>query len=233
MKRLHWLQHVPFEGLGSIEAWAMGKGFSIDVTRWHLGDSPPAPQTPDWLVIMGGPMNIYEEDQYPWLREEKRFIDGAVRAGKVVLGICLGAQLLADVLGAGVRRGSQREIGWFEVQKDPAALADPLAAAFPDAFTAFHWHGDMFDIPQGAVPLGRSQACANQGFLKGLRVAALQFHLETTAASAADLITHCGHEIVAGDFIQGAEQMMGNGRRFESINGLMARFLDRLYELNG
>jgi GMP synthase-like glutamine amidotransferase len=226
--RLHALQHVPFEDLAAIGSWAQARGWTVSTTHLYAGEPLPSPEELDWLVVMGGPMNIYEEERYPWLAAEKRFIAQAVAAGKTLLGVCLGAQLIADALGAAVVRGPHPEIGWFPVIKDPAADRTKVGRVLPASFDAFHWHGDSFRLPDGAAPLGRSEACACQGFVYKQRVLALQFHLETTAASAEALIKHCGAEIGHGPFEQPAAEMLADGGRFDRLNALMQLLLDTL-----
>ena len=203
---LHYLQHVPFEGLGSIETWAQAAEFQISATRFHAQDRLPAVDEIDWLVIMGGPMNIYAERQHPWLIQEKAFISRAIAKGKVVLGICLGAQLVADVLGAKVFANPCKEIGWFPVYKTKDVL---------------HWHGDAFDLPADAIHLARSQACVNQGFVYEDRVIGLQFHLETTAPGLQRLISHCKHEIDDSAFVQPPEKMTVGPERFKQVKQVM------------
>ena len=226
--QLHYLKHVPFEGLGSIASWVDAHDIDISVTRFYADDPLPDLDEIDWLVIMGGPMNIYETEKYPWLAEEKTFIRQAIETNKIVLGICLGAQLIADVLGARVYAGVHREIGWFPVKKSPRVAETILADVLPVEAEVLHWHGDTFDVPRGALPLGHSAACRNQGFVFSERVVALQFHLETTPQGLQALIDHCGNEIVDGPFIQSPEALLSDAQRFETINRLMARLLDRL-----
>ena len=226
--RLHCLQHVDFENLAAISGWARGRGWSLTTTHLYAAEPLPKVDALDWLVIMGGPMNIYEEDRYPWLAAEKDFIAQAMAAGKTILGICLGAQLIADRLGCRVRRGPHPEIGWFPVVKDPLADQTVAGRALPERFEAFHWHGDTFDLPGGAVPLGKSEACACQGFVHNERVVALQFHLEFTANRAAAVIENCGAEIGAGPYEQTAAEMLANPGRFDRLNKRMAVVLDRL-----
>lgn len=227
-KRLHFLQHVPFEGLGSIEAWASEAGFSITSTRLFAGEMPPDPEALDWLVVMGGPMGIYDEDKHAWLAGEKRFIETTIKSGKTVLGVCLGAQLIAGVLGATVRRNPHKEIGWFPVERTEGAGGSRLSAAIPDSIEAFHWHGDTFDLPSGAVHLARSEACENQAFVYDERVVGLQYHLETTRRSAELLIENCSDELVEAPWIQTPQEMLADDSRFERINRAMANLLDIL-----
>src|SRR5262249_47695751 len=136
----------------------------------------------DLVVVLGGPMNIYEEDKFPWLIAEKKFIRQAIEEKLAVLGLCLGSQLIADVLGAKIYPNDEKEIGWFPVEVTEAALKHRLFSHWPNFFTPFHWHGDTFDLPEGAIHLARSQACRNQAFLYQDRVVGLQFHLEINLA---------------------------------------------------
>jgi GMP synthase (glutamine-hydrolysing) len=225
---IHCLQHVPFEGPGSIEDWIRRGGHTLSTTRFYRGERLPPVQKLDLLLVLGGPMNIYEELRYPWLADEKRFIERAIAAGRRVLGICLGAQLVADVLGAKVYPNVDQEIGWFPVEATETASTSGLFAAFPRQLEVFHWHGDTFDIPSGAVHLARSAGCANQAFVYDERVVGLQFHLETTPTSANQIIAHGAGELVAGRYIQTPQAMLADMRRFEVINQEMQGLLDRL-----
>ena len=226
--RIHYLQHVPFEGPGFIESWALVRGHRLTATRLYAGHRLPATEEFDWLFILGGPMNVYEESRYPWLAREKRFIGEALREGKVLIGICLGAQLLACVLGAKVTRNPCVEIGWYPVQKASQASQSSLSGFLPDSFPAFHWHGDTFEIPRGAVHLARSEACENQAFAFDERVVAFQFHLESTRESVENLIHSCPEDLAEGPFIQSPLHMLADLGRFRAINDLMADIFDGL-----
>lgn len=182
---------------------------------------------------MGGPMNIYEHGKYPWLANEKRFLKQAIDTGKIILGICLGAQLLADVLGGKVYPNKWKEIGWFPVWKTSGAKCCSAFKRFPSLLHAFHWHGDTFELPPGAVLLASSGACENQAFAFRERVLGLQFHLETTRTGAEQLITHCGDEIEQGPYSQNGEQMLAGEERFEKINDVMTTVLDDLFGASG
>jgi GMP synthase-like glutamine amidotransferase len=220
MKRLVWLQHVPFEGLGYIADWASDQGFIEQAVRLYAGDPLPAPGDADLLVVMGGPMGVAEEARYPWLADEKVFIRAVIDHGTPVLGICLGAQLIAEVLGARVYPNAEKEIGWFPIHRSRDTEVDWL----PEETTVFHWHGDTFDLPEGAERLCSSKGCLNQAFMYQERIIGLQFHLETTPASARALVENGEHEQVDGPYIQDAESLLAvNG--YQSINGIMENLL--------
>ncbi len=226
--RIHYLQHVPFEGPGAIELWATGHGHRLTCTRLFAGEALPNLDAVDWLLIMGGPMSVHDETAHDWLRPEKRFIASAISAEKIVLGICLGAQLIAEVLGANVYRNACPEIGWFPVARTPEASTTRVGAVLPEHFEAFHWHGETFDLPPGAAHLATSEACTRQAYAYRDRVLGLQFHLETTRTGAEQLITHCADEIVEAAFIQPAHVMLADHDRFARINDVLARVLDQL-----
>lgn len=227
--RLHVLQHVPFEGLGHIDSWIRRRGHRLTLSRLYEGAKLPDPEAFDRLVILGGPMNIHEEAAYPWLVEEKALIRAALAAGKSAVGICLGAQLLADGLGSRVYAGSHREIGWFPVRLTAAGQRTALTEGLPAVTTVFHWHDDTFDLPPGAVHLFESEACANQAFLLDNRILGLQFHLESTPETVQQLLTHCRDELIPGPFIQGVAQIADTvPERFARINNLLETLLDRL-----
>lgn len=206
--RVHYLQHVPYEGIGSIRDWAGARGHELSSTLMFAEPRAalrlPGVDTLDLLVIMGGPMNVYEHDEYPWLAAEKDFIRACVGAGKAVLGICLGAQLIADALGGEVTRAPFQEIGWYPVELTPVGRGQSVFPHFPDRFTALHWHGDTFSIPEGAAHVVSSAACPNQAFsYDDGRVVGLQFHLEETRESLAELVEAAGADLrrnaVGGD----------------------------------
>lgn len=181
-------------------------------------------------------MNIYEEDKFPWLAMEKRFLKASIDAGKLIIGVCLGAQLLADVLGGAVTKGKHREIGWHQVQAGPEAAKSCVFASLPTAYEAFHWHGDTFAIPPGALWTAKSEACAHQAFTAcNDRVVGLQFHLETNAASMAELSVNCADEIsvdpVKWPYVQSAASMQERPERLAGIRSLLDRILDNMAAL--
>lgn len=226
--RIHSLQHVPFEGLGSIEPWARDRGHGLTATRFWAGDPLPPAAALDWLVVMGGPMSVRDEAAHPWLVEEKRFLCAALDAGKRVLGICLGAQLLAEALGARIGPSLEKEIGWFPVTLTPDGRRAPWLKSLPERWEVFHWHGEAFDLPPGATRLAWSDGCENQAFTVGSDVCAFQFHPEATRASVEDLIRHSSGDLTEGRYIQAPSVMLGDEPRFVKARERMRGILDGL-----
>jgi GMP synthase-like glutamine amidotransferase len=224
--KLHYLQHVPFEGLGAIGDWADSQRVITSVTRLYEEERPPAVDDLDLLVILGGPMSVHDEQQYSWLATEKDFLRDALQAGKPTLGICLGAQLLAEVLGGRVHRCKNREIGWHTIERTPEAPPSPILSWLATELEVFHWHGETFSIPPGAARFAESDACLNQGFLYGNNVVGLQFHLETTPPGAKALAEHCAEDLVPGPFVQIPTTWLGPNDRFTRANACMCRLLD-------
>lgn len=229
--RLHVIQHVEFEGPAGIADWARERGHDLAVTRPDAGQPLPGPDGYDWLVVMGGPMSA--NDPLPWLAAEKRLIEGALESGKLVLGVCLGAQLLASALGAPVYRAVEKEIGWLPVRRSPGAGGSAFFEGLPERFTAYHWHGEMFDLPAGAVRLAETETCPNQAFEYGGRALGLQFHLEATEASVRGMTAHCGADIGGGAFEQPAGEHLGRTDRFDEIGRTLRYVLNRMAEAGG
>lgn len=197
--RVHYLQHVDFEGLGYIEEWIKEKRHSVNVSRFFENDALPNTDDFDLLIVLGGPMSIHDENEHSWLKPEKEFLRKSISENKKIVGICLGAQLLADALGAKVYPNNEKEIGWFPIKKQQQT---GILADLPNEFSAFHWHGDTFEIPDGAINLFSSEACKNQGFLYGANILGLQFHLEVSQKSIEQMICNGKHEMVHGRFIR-------------------------------
>ncbi|MFT3739836.1 MAG: type 1 glutamine amidotransferase [Breznakibacter sp.] len=225
---IHILQHVSFEGEGIIADWALQHHAQITHTRFFAGEPLPATVHFDLLVIMGGPMGIYDEVQYPWLADEKKFIRKAIDEGTKVLGICLGAQLLADALGARVTQNRHKEIGWFPIHPTTERLS--LFNVFYETLpaTIFHWHGDTFDIPQGCKHLFGSEACQNQAFIKDEQVIGLQFHLELKNENLQQLIENGRHELAQLPFVQSEHQLVnGFPQHHATCKELMSGLLEK------
>lgn len=222
--RISWFQHVPFEDLGCIAPALLARGHDLQVTRWYAGESAPALADYDALIIMGGPMNVDEFDAHPWLRAERAAVRAAIDAGKPVLGICLGAQLIAASLGAPVTRNAHTEIGWFDVYRPDGAARGALLDGIPERFAAFHWHGDTFAIPPGAQLLLSSEGCMHQAYQLGSRVLGLQFHLEVTAANVRDM--YVGETMVPSKYVQAPTAALAQLDDFAASNRRMLRLLD-------
>lgn len=228
--RIHFIQHEPLEGPAGILDWAVSKGASTGFTHIYRGDSFPDHDSFDWLVVMGGSMGAYEEDKFPWLKTEKTFLELTLKNHKTILGICLGAQILANVLGAQVKKNSFKEIGWFPVTLTQAGLDSPFFKGIPSTFQAFHWHGDTFDIPESGQCLASSEACPNQAFTaQNNRAIGLQFHLETTWTSAQDMIANDTASInEKAPYIQDTAAIFSKKQEFLALEGLLFKFLENL-----
>lgn len=226
--RIHSLQHVPFEDIGSLMQDITAKGHSLTTTHWYKGDRAPALDSVDVLIVMGGPMGIYDHDIYPWLAEEKALIAAAISAGKKIMGICLGAQLIACVLGANVTRNAHREIGWFPLQIAAEASNHPIAKLLAECHQVFHWHGDTFEIPAQAQLLAASEACAHQAYVIDNQVYGFQFHLETTEKSATALIENCSEDLDNSTYVQTADEILQDKTKFEAINKVMSAVFNQL-----
>ena len=193
--RVHYLKHVPFEGLGAILPWLKEREWQVSLTELYRDEPLPSINDIDWLIVMGGPMSAHDESKYSWLKAEKDLIGQAIATGKPILGVCLGSQLIADVLGSKVYKNPEPEIGWFPIDLSEKATSHELGRLIPPQVEVFHWHGETFDLPQGALHLASSQACENQAFVYGDRVLGLQFHLETTQETLEALV-HGGYATV-------------------------------------
>ncbi|MGL4630590.1 MAG: type 1 glutamine amidotransferase [Leadbetterella sp.] len=226
--RIHCFQHVAFEGLGYIETWANQCNHMVTSTKFFESYHFPELANLDWLIVMGGPMGVYETDQYPWLSQEKEFIKKAIDGRKIVIGICLGSQLIASALGAKVYPNTQKEIGWFPLSK--TKQKHNLTGSFPDTFTTLHWHGDTFDLPTNAVHLLQTDICPNQAFVYEDRVLGLQFHLEVTPKALKAMIENCRHELIPDEYIQTEEEIQDQREYFNQSNRLLERILDKLFE---
>ena len=223
--RAHFFQHVPFEGLGSIEPWLRSVRAEVTGTKFFESPTLPNNKDVDLLVVMGGPMSANDEAALSWLVAEKRFIRRAIEEEKAVVGICLGAQLIASAMGSRVCPNKEREIGWFPISSVQTSTPQPLFA-FPPELLVFHWHGETFDLPSGAIQLARSIACENQAFQLGRRVIGLQFHLETTPETAGHIVSHCRSELVPSRYVQSEAQILAaQASTYDAINSRMDEVL--------
>jgi len=226
--RVHYIQHVPFEDLGCIEPYLIKRGHELDRTQMYLGEPLPIIEEIDWLIVLGGPMGVDDEFRYSWLFQEKIFIREVIEAGKLVFGICLGAQLVANVLGANVFKNGNREIGWFPIECSPKINETILGNVLPQKMDVFHWHGDMFEIPDGATHLASSQACPNQGFILDNHIIGFQFHLETTMKSVIALIDNGRNELDGSQFVQTESEILKDKSKFDQTNSIIHSVLEKL-----
>jgi len=205
MAKIYVLQHHPVETLGTIADALEGAALAWQYVRVYDGQPVPSSMKgAGGLIVMGGPMGVYQTDRYPWLRDEMRLIEDAVKSNLPTLGVCLGAQILAAALGAKVERNPNgKEIGWHPIKLGDSAQHDRLMRGLPATLTPFHWHGDIFDLPPGAVLLASSEKTPCQAFRYGDKAYAFQFHFEVTpdgvAAMADAFAKDLNRENIAAD----------------------------------
>ena len=243
--RIHALFHTDYEDLSFIKHWANNHQHTITYTRSYNQDALPTPDSFDWLIVMGGPMSVHDEDNYPWLIDEKRLIKQSMDGGKTVIGVCLGAQLIAHCLGASVEPAGVKEIGWLSIQLSKDAQAHLLLQDLPkQPFSVFHWHGDGFEDPQGSIPLATSEAWPNQGFLYqmpqqkalGTWVMAWQCHFEVTKESIVMMVANGDNAIQKGllDYpktVQSPNEIIALGDKYITDNNArLAAMLNRMAE---
>nr|WP_228382976.1 type 1 glutamine amidotransferase [Synechococcus elongatus] len=223
--RIEIVQHIDFEGAAAIAPWLIERGHTLSTTLLTVGDPLPDWRDRDAAILMGGPMNVDQTEEYPWLLTEKQWLKTAIAANKTLVGICLGAQLLAQALGATVALGPEPEIGWFPIQFSAQAQA---IAGIPPELMAFHWHGDQFSLPPAAIPLAQSAVCPQQGFLWGDRILGLQCHLEMTPDALATITQAAAADLRPAPFIQSAVQILAGSDRCPSNHAVLFALLTHL-----
>ncbi len=231
--RIHALQHVEFEDLANIEVWLQCRGYCVTKTHFWNQEKLPALDQFDWLIVMGGPMNVYEESTYPWLAQERKLIRDAISQHKLVLGICLGAQLIADVLGGRVYRNEHKEIGWHSVELTESAMESAVFQSIPRKFAAFHWHGDTFTLPPFCRHIAASAGCLNQAFeFDDGRVVGLQFHLESTSDSIRRLIRNCAGDFTGGRYVQSPNEILDQMEHMQLIETFLRIILEQMHNIS-
>ena len=225
------LQHIACEGPAAIGEALRRRGLTLRVVRVDAGEPVPATLAPySALVVMGGPMGVYEVDRYPHLRDELRVIEDALRRNRPILGVCLGSQLLARALGARVYASGGKEIGWFPIELSEAAASDALFGDAPRRFTALHWHGDIFNLPRGAVRLASSAVTERQAFRYGDRAYGILFHLELARPQLEEWTVVFADEMAAANV--SANDILGSPAlaHLESAREIGALVFDRFAE---
>jgi len=238
--KIQVIQHSPINTLGTIQEYAEMKNHTIESIRFYDTESIPAIDSFDFLIIMGGPMGIFSYKENPWLKNEKKFIKQVVEAGKLVLGICLGAQLLADILGTQVYENKYMEMGWFPIKavSKPASHREKsqkeeteFLKGWPEEITVFHWHSQTFDLPEDAIRLYESKGCKNQGFIYNSRVVGLQFHPEVNEERIESLIDRFGNIMGDGPFVQDKKAMLGQKKHLLGTKDFMFLILNKFEEI--
>ena len=229
--RIHYFQHVSFEGIAHIETWAKKNAHAVSSTKFYKNETLPKLDEIDWLIVMGGPMGVYDENKYPWLASEKQFIKDAIEAGKIVIGFCLGGQLISNVLGGKVFQNKHKEVGWLPITFSDTVKEIPVFEGVKD-LTVFHWHNDTFEIPENATLIASSEACDNQAFVYGEKVFAFQFHMETELASLRGMIENCSDDCVkGGDYVQQPHEMVDK-ENIEENNQLLELIFNNIASLS-
>ena len=229
---IHYFQHDHFEDLGYIADWAAQHNFTTSVTRFDLKPEFPSHNEYDWLVILGGKMGVYETDQYAWITPEIEFINEAINLDKIVLGICLGSQMVAHALGAKVYKNTEPEMGFYPVTFNTDARKDVIFKHFPAELNAMHMHFDIFELPAGAISMAASEVTHCQAFRYGKSVFALQFHFEVTESNASTFIREVTPEIVPGRLVQQPHGMLQHITECRLNNLVFEKMLDGILLLN-
>jgi GMP synthase-like glutamine amidotransferase len=227
--RIQFALHVHFEDPGAILKWAETRGHDYRITRLYAGEELPSLEHWEWLIVMGGPMSIHDEVEHPWLKREKETIAAAISNNKTVIGFCLGAQFIADALGAKVYPNEQKEIGWYPVNWTKEAQSALNLEALPAELTVFHWHGETYDLPEGATLLASSAACENQAFSYGNNVFGFQFHLEMLQPNIVSILENCRDELATAPYIQSESEIIAaSPQLIEQATKLLHDILDQI-----
>lgn len=227
---LYCIEHVSFEGPGTLKEWCAERNIKLKRIRLWAGDPLPRVEDVKKLVVMGGPMSIYDELDYEWLADEKEFIKSVCQKWEPkVLGICLGAQIIADALGALVYPNEETEIGFFPITNAENGNDGPLEP-LAEGQVVLHWHGDKFEIPSGSTWLKQSEACPNQAFWWDERVLGLQFHLETDEACLNNLLdTGEAQEKAGMKWVQSEEEIEQSLNYLPDIKEAYFKVLDKMF----
>jgi GMP synthase (glutamine-hydrolysing) len=222
--------HVAFETPGIIEKWALDRGYIFDGTLMSADKELPDAADIDFLIVLGGPQSPLRMNDYPYLRDEVDLISAVIRQNKPVVGFCLGAQLIAEALGASTRKSPNKEVGGFPVQLTTDGQKDPILKGFPPEFAVIHWHNDMPGIPDGATLLARSAGCPHQAFRFGDRIYGFQFHMEPTLESIKPLLEDAADDLAPSEYTQTPEEILSFD--FETMNRRMTHVLDSIVNIS-
>lgn len=222
--------HAEFEKPGSIETWAKKSNHLLLQVNPFKGEMLPDIDAFDLLVVMGGPQSPLELDKAPYLRNEIELIKQAISKGKRILGVCLGAQLIGEALGAKTERSPNREVGMYPVQLLNSAKDDPVFSQFSDEFDVMHWHSDMPGMVEGMELLAQSEGCPRQVFRYGDKIYGFQCHFELTRELVKEMIRHCEDDLKPGKYVMTQEQLMEQD--YSSMNAKMDKVLDYLSSVN-
>jgi GMP synthase-like glutamine amidotransferase len=228
--RLHTLEHDDWNfSRTNITRWADKKGHRVESTDVFRSAPLPKLDEYDWLMVMGGSQHAWEVDIHPWLKPEKEYIGEVLEAGKVVIGVCFGAQLLAEALGGRVFTNDQPEIGWYEANLTDEGRGSFLFRDLPETFTTFHWHKDHFTLPSGGVSLAKSRPTANQAYIvPGRPVAGVQFHPEYTRRMVLEFSEVFGHDWVPNTFVAGYNAVVSQTKEMPDTYWLMEGLLNNI-----
>ncbi len=227
------LQHFWCETPGVFLDVLHERGIPVETVRGVMGEAYPLDLSVySGVVAMGGPMGVYEEEQYPWLRQEDALLKTAIQRDIPTLGVCLGSQLIAKAAGAEVKPGPRKEIGWYSLTLSDAGRQDPPWQSFPPTFEVFEWHGDIFSLPPGAVSLASSALYPHQAFRLGRRVYGLLFHLEVTAEMVKTMLDTFADEVASVQtYIDPTAIEQDLVSRAARLNTLARGFMQRLCDL--
>lgn len=224
--RIHALLHSSFDSACEIKKWAASRQHTITFTRTYSGEKLPNTSDFDFLILLGGPQSLLKLEKYPYLHDEIALTHQAILDHKIVLGICLGAQIIGEALGEKTQVSPHQEIGLHAIERSAAGALDPLFQLFPETMQVMHWHNDMSGLPTGAVILATSAGCPRQAIHYRDRVYGLQFHLEMTQTLVQALVAHCGEELQPGRFVRDSAAL--SSADYQPCNQQLIVVLDHL-----
>lgn len=228
--KILYVTHASFEQPGSIDTWAKRNNHETTEVRPYAGEQLPEINEYDMLVVMGGPQSPIEIEKSPYLKDEIRLVKQALDQNKRIVGVCLGAQLITEALGAKTERSPNKEIGMYELELFDAAASDPVFSSFPAKFDVMHWHSDMPGLVDGVELLARSEGCPKQAFRYGDRVYGFQCHFELTRELVEGMIEHCDGDLRSGKYVMTPEELLALD--YSEINERMDKVLDYLASVN-